>query len=539
MIRRPFQVISSNRLRVLMFLLLLALLPNTCHARLVVCVCPEAFQEAWQPWIEYRLAQGYLIDVIRPGRSAAGTREAVKKSAFSRDLKAVVLLGDAPTFSKGEIGERNTQQVLTFYSQAKVNVLFGSESEIASDLPYGDLNGDGIIDVSVGRIPVTSEVQLAGYVKRVIQYEREYQDAAGKRDIHFVAGVGGFGPAIDGVLSTVTRRFISQGVPGSFRVTMTQASWQSPFCPNPFSFGKHTLDRLNEGGLFWIYMGHGLRDQLDRISVPNSSPVSIMTQDDLDGVAVKGLPPVCIFLACYVGAFDSLEPCIGEQLLLHDKGPVAVFAASRVSMPYAMSVMGDAMLRQCFRLREEVLGDIVTNAKRSLVVPQAEDRTANRQLLDSLAGNLSPAPGLLKEEREEHALMFNLLGDPLLRLNYPNGVKLSSLATAKIGEQLNVTFRAPVAGDAVLELAAERGVQRFVPLKREQFDSEMGASYDDEYRRANDAVWLSSSWHQAAPGLVSRAIEIKDVKPGFQTVRLYLRGASQIYIGSKRIYVSD
>jgi hypothetical protein len=145
----------------------------------------------------------------------------------------------------------------------------------------------------------------------------------------------------------------------------------------------------------------------------------------------------------------------------------------------------------------------------------------------------------LKEEREEHALMFNLLGDPLLRLNYPNGVKLSSLATAKVGEQLNVTFMAPVAGDAVLELAAERGVQRFVPLKREQFDSEMGASYDDEYRRANDAVWLSSSWNQAAPGLVSRAIEIKDVKPGFQTVRLYLRGASQIYIGSKRIYVSD
>ena len=35
-----------------------------------------------------------------------------------------------------------------------MNVLFGSEPEVASDLPYGDLNGDGIIDVPVGRIPV-------------------------------------------------------------------------------------------------------------------------------------------------------------------------------------------------------------------------------------------------------------------------------------------------------------------------------------------------------------------------------------------------
>ncbi len=539
MIRTPSQLLLANQFRVLLFLLLVVLLPNICHARFVLCVCPQAFQEAWQPWIEYRRAQGYLIHVIRPESSAAGTREAVKKFAISKDLKAVVLLGDSPTFVKGQFGERDAQQVPTFYSQAKVNVLFGSESEIASDLPYGDLNGDGLIDVPVGRIPVTNQVQLAGYVKRVIQYEQEYPDAAGKRDIHFVAGVGGFGPAIDGVLSTVTRKFISQGIPGSFRVTMTQASWQSPFCPNPFSFAQHTLDRLNEGGLFWIYMGHGLRDQLDRISIPKSPPVSIMKQEGLDGVAVSGLPPVCVFLACYVGAFDSLKPCIGEQLVLHDKGPVAVYAASRVSMPYAMSVMGDAMLRQCFRLREEVLGNVVTNAKRSLVVPQAADRTANRQLLDSLAGSLSPAPDLLMEERAEHALMFNLLGDPLLHLNYPSGVKLSCLPTVKLGEQLLVTFKAPVAGDAVLELAAERGVQRFVPLKRQQFDPEMGEAYNDEYHRANDAVWLSSSWNQAGPGLVSKSLEIKDVKPGFQTVRLYLQGASQIYIGSKRIYVSD
>ena len=88
-------------------------------------------------------------------------------------------------------------------------------------------------------------------------------------------------------------------------------------------------------------------------------------------------------------------------------------------MPFAMSVMGDGMLRQSFRLREELLGNVITNAKRSLVVPSQADRTANRMLLDNLAGTLSPAPHLLKEERAEHALMFNLLGAPLLRLNYP------------------------------------------------------------------------------------------------------------------------
>ena len=523
----------------LLFVVVFATAAEQCHARFVVCVCPQQFDEAWQPWIDYRREQGYLIGIVRPEGSAAVIREAIKTVAKSRELKAVVLLGDAPTFTKGEFGERKPVHVPTFYFQAKVNVLFGSEPEIASDLPYGDLNGDGVVDVAVGRIPIVTGKQLAGYVQRVLSYEQGFPEAAGKRDIHFVAGVGGFGPAVDGVLTTVTRKFISQGIPGSFRVTMTQASWQCPFCPDPFRFGQHTLNRLNDGGLFWIYMGHGLRDQLDRVQIPGAPPIPIMKQENLEGVAIKGLPPVCVFLACYVGAFDSSKPCIGEQLVLLDRGPIAVFAASRVSMPYAMSVMGDGMLRQCFRRREEVLGDVVTNTKRSLVVPQANDRTPNRRLLDGLAGNLSPAPHLLAEEREEHALMFNLLGDPLLQLNYPDGVKLNCLPTVKNGELLKVSFQAPARGNAVLELATERGVQRFVPLQREQFDRSLTEAYDREYRRANDAVWLSDQWQQDSLTMVSRDLPIKDVKPGFQTLRLVLQSEEQLYIGSKRIYVLD
>ena len=320
---------------------------------------------------------------------------------------------------------------------------------------------------------------------------------------------------------------------------MTQASWQSPFCPDPFAFGKHTINRLNQGGLFWVYMGHGLRDQLDRVVVPGEQPVSILRRQNLEGVDVQGMPPVCVFLACYVGAFDSNDPCIGEQLMLLERGPIAVYAASRVSMPYAMSVMGDGMLRQSFRLREELLGNVITNAKRSLVVPSQADRTANRMLLDNLAGTLSPAPHLLKEERAEHALMFNLLGDPLLRLNYPRGVKLTSPVTARNGSDIQVGFQAPVAGKAILELAAERGVQRFVPMQRQEFDRTLVARYTDEYIQANDAVWHSEERAVNAAEAVSVKMKVENISPGFQTIRLYLQGDQHVYIGSKRIYVSN
>ena len=225
--------------------------------------------------------------------------------------------------------------------------------------------------------------------------------------------------------------------------------------------------------------------------------------------------------------------------MLLERGPIAVYAASRVSMPFAMSVMGDGMLRQSFRLREELLGNVITNAKRSLVVPSQADRTANRMLLDNLAGTLSPAPHLLKEERAEHALMFNLLGDPLLRLNYPRGVKLTSPVTARNGSDIQVGFQAPVAGKAILELAAERGVQRFVPMQRQEFDRTLVARYTDEYIQANDAVWHSEERAVNAAVAVSVKMKVENISPGFQTIRLYLQGDQHVYIGSKRIYVSN
>ena len=78
-----------------------------------------------------------------------------------------------------------------------------------------------------------------------------------------------------------------------------------------------------------------------------------------------------------------------------------------------------------------------------------------------------------------------------------------------------------------------------MPLQREKFDRSLTEAYDREYRRANDAVWLSDQWQQDSLTMVSRDLPIKDVKPGFQTLRLVLQSEEQLYIGSKRIYVLD
>ena len=89
---------------VICLLVQLWFLPQQVTAKLVLCVCAEEFESAWQPWIKYRNQQGYVVKILRPKGSAAGIRESLKRLQQSHEIAAIVLVGDAPSFSKGKFG---------------------------------------------------------------------------------------------------------------------------------------------------------------------------------------------------------------------------------------------------------------------------------------------------------------------------------------------------------------------------------------------------------------------------------------------------
>ena len=199
---------------------------------------------------------------------------------------------------------------------------------------------------------------------------------------------------------------------------MTYASWRSPYCPAPHTFRETTIERLNEGSLFWVYIGHGQRSFLDHVRVPGRA-FPIMDIDDCRQVRSRSGAPIAVFLSCYAGAFDGTKDCLAEELLRTTNGPVAVLAGSRVTMPYAMGVMADGLLGECFEKRRSTLGEVVLLAKRRLAADAAAGENAandNRKILDALAATISPAKDKLVEERFEHLALFNLIGDPLLRI---------------------------------------------------------------------------------------------------------------------------
>ena len=501
-----------------------------------VVVCPEAFREALGPWIKHRTEQGHRIALVSNLKSAPQIRAQIREIAKGKALRYIVLVGDADPAMKDRRDIR-ARCVPTHYAKAKVNILWGSEPEIATDNWYADLNDDVVPDVAIGRLTADSPAELSRIVEKILTYERSANFGPWRRRIHFVAGVGGFGKVADAVLEMGARKLITDGVPAPFSTTMTYGSWRSPYCPDPRRFHQTTLDRLNDGSLFWVYIGHGHKRTLDRVRVPGNTHHIFDTRDVAKLDCANG-SPIAIFLACYTGAFDAKSDCLAEEMLRRKGGPVAVVSGSRVTMPYAMSMMGTAMLDEVFLRRRKTLGEVVLHAKRSMVRPQGF--STRRLMLDMLAKTISPKDTDLAEERKEHLHLFNLIGDPLLRLRHPEPIKVDVAGTATAGSELRVSGRCAIDGRCTLELVVRRDRLTFKPAGRPTFDAtgEKLAAYQDVYRRANDHRLM----HCAVPlvdGKFEKTIRIPDAARGACHIRVFVEGEAGYAVGAANVRIKQ
>lgn len=510
----------------------------------VVVVSPPQWREVLRPWIAHRQRQGYRVHLLAPSATSDPLRTRIRDLAARHRVGHIVLVGDAEPETALEAGVA-ASGVPTHHVRAKVNVHWGSEPEIATDNPYADLDGDGVPELAIGRLPVDSREELERFVGRILRYETAAAAGNWQRQVNFVAGVGGFGPLTDGVLEMATKKFLTDGIPPAYSISMTYGSWRSPFCPDPRRFRQATLDRLNEGCLFWVYIGHGQRRYLDRIQVPGGAFPIFDTEDAGRLRAAEGAP-IAVLLACYTGAFDEPRECLAEEMLRADKGPVAVLCGSRVTMPYAMAVMGNALMDEYFRQRRATLGEVLLHTKRRLVKQvrgdlrdaQPDSVAANRLLLDALARTISPAAELLDEERLEHVALFNLLGDPLLQLPHPHLVPLEAAEEVRAGEKLELTGTSPLAGPAVVELVCRRDHLRVRTANRSRFEPthEALAEYDEVYRQANDPRWIALPL-EVPNGRFRVQLPVPAEARGPCVVRITLRGERRLALGATPVYV--
>lgn len=460
---------------------------------------------ALQRWIDYRTRQGHRLLVVNGRRFAAENRNFINRiCAMHRRIENLVLIGDAADWTKPPTALLPTDHVMS-----EVNFMFGSEPEIATDNTYADLDGDALPDLNVGRIIATDAQQLNRYVDRVIEYERGSGDPSWRRRVNLVAGLGGFGSVTDGLIQSTAKQIITDKIPSSYDTSVTYASWQSPYCPDPRLFSQTVIDRFNQGCLFWIYVGHGDRQRLDKVRVPKQR-FDILNHQSGKALRCQSGSPIAIFLACYTGAIDSSRDCLAEQMLKQDGGPVAVICGSRVTMPYAMALLSIEMADEFFAGKCATIGQLLRNSKLAMAGQQpAAGGDKYRQMIEALGRSLSPLPQQLDDEKREHLHLVNLLGDPLLRLRRPKPVELRCQGQAIAGRTLKVEGSSPIAGALEIELVYRRDRFRTRPKRRRSFDpdDQKLTDYQRTYLQAHDQVCVTKQL-TIAGGSFETSIEI-------------------------------
>ncbi len=409
---------------------------------------------------------------------------------------------------------------------------------IATDLPYADLDGDGMPEKAIGRVPAKTAASLKSYLQRVMNYETSKDFGDWRNRVQVVAGVGGFGVVADSAIEMTTRKLLTDGIPDTHSVGMTYASPNSVYCPNPQEFGDRVIDGLNSGSMFWVYIGHGHIQTLDQVRIGNCVS-EILNTRLLPKVAIEKGSPIAIFLACSTGAFDAPRDCLAEQMIQLPDGPIASIAGSRMTMPYGLGILGSEMMSCCFERKSKTLGELVRDAKLfSMQEGKAADKgLSHRQMLDGLADALSPDGYELIDERREHLALMHLLGDPTIRMQHSQQIHIDCPDSLAPGEVCRVQVDSPVAGKLTFEFAYRRDRIPTELLSRPEFSEspEVLRLLDEFHAKANDLVIDRQILEYAQPQEI--IYRIPEDAQGKYVVRVYVEGQDDWSSGAKQLTV--
>ena len=493
--------------------ILLLLYPATLLAQDLLVLAPEEFQPALKTWRAHREKQGHTVAVRAPEQDPVAQVKRIHQAAGGA-LKYVLLVGDV-------------KRIPCTYSPGESIKLWERDPRIANDNQLADLDGDGLPELAVGRLPADDVAEAATMLGKVVAYEKNRDFSTWRRRLNMIAGVGGFGMWADWALEQATIAVARDVVPPAYDVHATYANPNSSFCPPPARVAETTLERLNEGALLVAYFGHGSRRRLDRLRFGGES-YDIFTEDDAYELKARRGAPIVFFCACSTGHMDGAPDSLAELAIKQPAGPVAIYAASRVSMPYANGMFSKELIQAIFTA--ETVGEALKEAKRRLMADDQWDAT--RRTIETYAFAYKTAQER-RSERAEHLYLYNLFGDPAMRIPRAAPVEVEGPEEIAPGARLKIMGRTDVAGEVLVELVAER-----TPLVPQRVGDD-DAAFAQAYARANARTRAS------AKTTVSRgrfAVELavpEDVNTGRYYVRVYVTGADGAAMGAHAIEVKE
>ncbi len=248
---------------------------------------------------------------------------------------------------------------------------------VPSDNRYADVMGDdGLPEFMVGRLPVLTEEELIAYLDKIRLYECSSGESWSERVLMMADDLD---PGAD--FAADSERMVGL-LPASYEVDRV-------YLAGDLELSRQMLfESWNLGVGLVNYVGHGSLD-----SFTNNG---LMTAADVQALDNTTAFPFVASMTCMVGRFDVPGfASLGEELVRRaDGGAIAVWAPTGLSDHSKAKILNDRLFRAAFHQDDTILGEVI------------------RQSLDAFHASGGP---------RETLDVFQLLGDPALRLHLPKG----------------------------------------------------------------------------------------------------------------------
>jgi hypothetical protein len=319
----------------------------TISANLVIFTRREFMMELG-PLVALRQSQGYKVAMVDIQDVYDEFSYGNKSSRAIRDFLAyargnwkiapdfVLLAGDASFDAKNYLGFGDNDLVQTRLIDTQL-------LETASDDWLADLDGDGIAEMAVGRLPIRSPREAATIVAKIVAYDR-----TPKPDGALLVA----DDSLDGVNFEATTAELRGLIPLYEKVEQINRGELDSITAR-----SRLLEAINGGQRVVSYEGHGNADGWRG---------GLLTTDDVSSLINAERLPLFIMMTCLNGYFhDAQQDSLAESLFRLDKGgAVAVWSSSGLTAPSDQAAMNLEMFRALYDGNASwTLGEAVLRAK--------------------------------------------------------------------------------------------------------------------------------------------------------------------------------